>query len=366
MQKLSASEIFIGHVRKWPNIRFGLLFVLLFSSVILFPSDAWSHIKWFYPYDLSNPPRPIGDVLTPTLIYLYLVSVIGMYAFFWVDRYLFRKKFLVEQLARFSVNPKQSFWIMRISISVFFASLFILSLTDTAILLTPELHTTSAVVPWLQLALAGFALFRLTTPLVGLGIFALYGLAIEQYGFFHMLDYLIFLGVGVYFLLAALKDRKWLKVRYVTLFASTGLSLLWVTIEKFSYPKWTYPLLENEPSMLMGMNPQFYMVLAGFVEFNITFVLLSSASAFSRVIALGFMGIFIMAIVMFGLVDAIGHLLILVVLFILVVRGPTSARELLVLSDKSLWTEAYFMTGLYMLAFNLIFIAYYGLYFLAR
>ncbi len=116
----------------------------------------------------------------------------------------------------------------------------------------------------------------------------------------------------------------------------------------------------------MGMSPQFYMVFAGFVEFNITFILLGSASIFSRIIALGFQGVFILAIFKFGLVDAIGHLLIITILFILVVRGPTSAREFLVLSDKSLWTEAYFMTGLYILAFNVIFIAYYGLYFLVR
>jgi uncharacterized membrane protein len=67
----------------------------------------------------------------------------------------------------------------------------------------------------------------------------------------------------------------------------------------------------------------------------------------------------------FGLVDAIGHLMIIATLFVLIVRGPTNAREMLVLRDKAVWTEAYFMTGLYFLAFNLIFIAYYGLHHLA-
>jgi hypothetical protein len=35
-----------------------------------------------------------------------------------------------------------------------------------------------------------------------------------------------------------------------------------------------------------------------------------------------------------------------------------------VLKHKSLWTEAYFMTGLYVLAFVMAFIAYYGIRFL--
>jgi hypothetical protein len=50
---------------------------------------------------------------------------------------------------------------------------------------------------------------------------------------------------------------------------------------------------------------------------------------------------------------------------VLIVHGPTKGRDFLVLEQKSLWTEAYFMTGLYILAFVLIFIAYYGLHFLA-
>lgn len=116
----------------------------------------------------------------------------------------------------------------------------------------------------------------------------------------------------------------------------------------------------------MGMGPAFYMTLAAFVEFNIVFVLLSSASVFSRFAALGLNTLFILAIFEFGMIDAVGHLVIIAVLVILTVRGPTSARYFLVLPDKNLWTEAYFMTGLYMLALNVMVLAYYGLYYLLR
>ena len=67
----------------------------------------------------------------------------------------------------------------------------------------------------------------------------------------------------------------------------------------------------------------------------------------------------------FGLIDAIGHLMIIAMLFVLVVREPTGAREMLVLRDKTVWTEAYFMTGLYFLAFVMIFILYYVLHYAA-
>ena len=86
-------------------------------------------------------------------------------------------------------------------------------------------------------------------------------------------------------------------------------------------------------------------------------------SVISRTIALGLGAVLIVAVYKFGLLDAVGHLLIITILIILVIRGPTKARYFLVLSDKSIWAEAYFMTGLYFLAFVMIFLAYYGLYF---
>jgi len=93
--------------------------------------------------------------------------------------------------------------------------------------------------------------------------------------------------------------------------------------------------------------------------------LLGAVSVVGRLIALALMSIFVLAVVQFGIVDAIGHLMIVAILFVLIVRGPTNAREMLILWDKSLFTEAYFMTGLYFLAFVMIFILYYGIHHLS-
>jgi len=170
--------------------------------------------------------------------------------------------------------------------------------------------------------------------------------------------------VAYYFLAACISGSGWVTSRYIVLYASTALTLLWAAVEKWGYPIWTYPLLAREPGLLMGMEPTTYMVLAGFVEFNLTFVMLSSASLLSRAIALGLGSVFLLAIYKFGLIDAIGHLLIIAILCVLVIYGPTKARNFLALESKSLWTEAYFMTGLYTLAFVIVFIAYYGLQYL--
>ena len=187
---------------------------------------------------------------------------------------------------------------------------------------------------------------------------------IGQYGLFHLLDYDL-IGVAYYFLAWAFESPGWVQSRYLVLYSTTGVTLLWASIEKWGYPSWTFPMLARDPSLLMGLDARIYMVIAGFVEFNLTFVLLSSASLLSRAIALGLASVFVLAIAKFGAIDAIGHLLIITILIVLIAHGPTKGRNFLVLEGKSLWTEAYFMTGLYVLAFVLVFTAFYGLHYLA-
>ena len=230
--------------------------------------------------------------------------------------------------------------------------------------ITPELVTTARWVPWVHLALAALVLSRYTTPIAGLGVFLLFAAAINDFGIFHMLDYVIFLGIGYFLIAANIGHAKWLRSAFIVLFACTGLTLIWASVEKFGYAEWTFPLLSENPEMTMGMSAKNFMTVSGFVEFNVTFLLLGSVSIVGRMVSLGAMSIFVLAVFKFGAVDALGHLMIVAILVVLLVRGPTDARNMLFLSDKSVWTEAYFMTGLYFLAFVMIFILYYCLHFL--
>lgn len=321
-------------------------------------------MKWFADVAPAESPRPIGDVLThPFFVKLLLLSFASVYAFFYVDRLALRKGLYGALDARLKRFDAESAGVLRVSGSIFFLCLagwhFAYS---QGFLITPELRSNAAWLPWLHLAMAACALWRMTAPVTGLGIFVLYALAIRDYGWFHLIDYMIFLGIGYFFLVAGVERGNWRKSGFIVLFASTGLTLTWAAIEKFAYPHWTLPLLTARPDMLMGMDPLNYTILAGFMEFNFAFVLLGAASTIGRVIALGLQSVFVLAVFPFGLLDAVGHLMIIAILFVLYFRGPTEARNMLVLREKSLWTEAYFMTGLYALALVLLFLAYYGLH----
>ncbi len=182
----------------------------LVSVFILFTgfvSTAHAHVKWFAPYDLEQPPLSINQILTQQYLYFYIGSAIFIYCFFLFDRFCYRHGFLRDVLTRYAISEKQTLILLRVSVLIFFVAVAAYGFYDQPFLLTPELKTDLVFIPWLQLAIALFALHRKTLPLIGLGIILLYVFATAIYGVFHTLDYFIFLGVA-YFFLASSKQGQ--------------------------------------------------------------------------------------------------------------------------------------------------------------
>ncbi|MBK8809574.1 MAG: hypothetical protein IPN69_02450 [Acidobacteria bacterium] len=336
----------------------GLLFAV--SAVA-----AEAHVKWFFDYDVTKPPTPIGEVIDGTFVKMFLVSVAACYLFFLADRYIYEEGILSEFDKKLKLFDNAANYIMRAAAGIFFFALFNWWALGVgpSFFLTPELKTNAAWVPWLHLVMAFAVISRHTVFITGIGIFILYIAGAVNYGVFHILDYMIFLGIGYYLTVSQTKVKGLLKSGFIVLFASTGLTLIWAAVEKFAYSHWTIEVLADKPHMLMGMSPPTFMKVSGFIEFFVTFILLGAVSVVGRLISLGFMSVFVLAVFEFGMLDAVGHMMIVAILWVLIVRGPTDARNMLVLPDKSLFTEAYFMTGLYFLAFVMIFILYYGIHF---
>jgi len=274
-------------------------------SLLCAPHGAWGHVKWFIDYSSDAPPNPIDEVLSRQFVLLYIVSVFAVYAFFLIDRLVYRRRFLLEPLGSWKISEPHAYLIIRLSITGLFTALFTMAQITGAVYLTPELHTTDHFIPWIQLVIGILAIFHLTAPLAGIGILFLYGVSISNYGFFHLLDYLIFPALAVYMILAFLPGAAWIRARYVVLFASTGLMLGWGAIEKFAYPDRFYTLLTEQPGLALGIPADTYVVLAGFVEFNLAFIMLGSVSVLSRFIAFALNGIFILAInILAGLISS--------------------------------------------------------------
>ena len=344
------------------RLKYTWLFVTAAAGAVI-PSGASAHIKWFEPYDLAEAPRAPSDLLNATFIWLFIASGVLIFIFFLVDRFAYRKKIFSTLHEQLKLFDNLGVGIMRAAGGVFFLSVAAYGYhTGMHFYLTPELVTDAAWVPWVQILTGLAALTLATTPLMLLGIFVLFGAALADYGLYHLLDYIVFLAIGYFYFAVTRTSPRVVKSGFVTLYAVTGINFMWLAIEKFAYPQWTYSLLEKHPDLLMGMDQHTFMIVAGFTEAMIIFTLLGAASVVTRLIAFFFQLLFVLAIFKFGIVDAIGHLMIIAILFVLVVRGPTDAREVLALNEKSLQMEAYFMTGLYYFAFVNAFLLYYGLH----
>ena len=75
----------------------------------------------------------------------------------------------------------------------------------------------------------------------------IFGIAVWQYGAFHLADYPVFLGIAAYLALTGL-DRSLFGIRPMDVVrVSAAITLMWASVEKWAYPDWTVPLLAATP-----------------------------------------------------------------------------------------------------------------------
>lgn len=341
--------------------KFCLALLLLFS---LIPATADAHVKWFATYNSSQAPLPVANVFNTTFVTFLVGAIFCTYLFFAGDRYALQRGYFTNLDLRYRIQSDFAAYILRGAACVFYISLYLYYLaTGKTFLLTPELKTSSSIIPWVHLLLGLCALSFRSTPIVGFGTIGLYVIAIMQYGLFQLLDYPIFLGVSYFFIVSYHHDAAWRQSGFIVLCTLTGITLLWASIEKWEYPQWTYPLLDRDPDLLLGMRPYPYMVLAGFVEFTVAFLLLFTVSIVKRFIALGLATVFILAIFKFGLIDAIGHLMIIMILVVMTSHGTSTFKNNREFVNTSIWKQASLLTALYAVTFFTIFALYYGIHY---
>lgn len=288
-------------------------------------SSTRSHVKWFADYDLQHPPRSPAEIASGEyFVVLCLIVGVVMFTTVYIDHYLTRTRNpLVQGMAHLTGIVQRYFGgCLRLGVCAFFVA----AASHGGFLLTPELGTEQAWVPVVHLSIAYLALLRRFACLAGLGIVGLYAYAVGQFGLYHMLDYPVFLGVAGFLIIDSLLGNRCNSIAQGVLRWSTGLTLLWAGVEKFAYPEWSYDLLAQRPVLTFGFSPEFFMAAAGFVEFCCAYLLLIGALS-ARVAALVLLFFFVSAIYHFGLIDAIGHAVIIVVLTILsLTENPTAHR----------------------------------------
>jgi len=289
---------------------------------MVFAEPASAHIKWFCAYDVASQPVGLDNVLCPDFELLTGLSLLGLLTGSAVEGTVVGNAILRAFDQATSIIRDNIEIIFRAACAFFFISIWAVG----GILLTPELKTNSIWIGVLQLAIAAGMLSRRTMPLSALGIFALFDIAVWNYGGFHLADYPVFLGVAAYVALVGGQTNFFGARPIDVLRYAASITLMWAAIEKWAYPQWSYPLLIQHPEMTLGFAPDFYMRAAGAIEFALAFSLLWTPLV-RRVAAIMLTAMFVSAVFAFGKIDLIGHSLIVVALLgIIVDDGGKPAR----------------------------------------
>lgn len=283
------------------------------------PTSAQAHVKWFSNVvNCANTPLPPWSVIgTPLFAALLIGAVLALLGVFTVERRVLPR---FETLHQVHADWKQRFnrnaaWLLRIGVCVYFLSLFTHD-SQARMVLTPELKAAGAWVGVVQLLIATLVLWKRTVPLAVLGMLSLYAYGVWAAGWFHMLDYVYFLGAAAFLWLDATRGAAQHYVAFTLLRVSAGFSFMWVSIEKWLYPQWTYDILDHElHAVTMGLDKAFFVTSAGMVEFCLALLLVLGRLS-SQVASLILLVLMVAAVPLVGLIDAIGHAPLMIVLLI--------------------------------------------------
>jgi len=275
---------------------------------------ALAHVKWFADFDFGDRPATFSQLLSPTFLALAALSFIAVGMLAVAERRLEEERWYARVNGWLAARSEHGLLVLRVTVG---ASLLLSWQADS--LLAPELPA-AAWIGWAQFAAAFLLLFARTVPIAGALMLGLFALALGRHGAFHMLDYLHIAGVAWFLVVAQSRSRRLRETRIPVLYLTVGFSLCWLAMEKFLHPQWTLYLLEQNPGLALGLDPDFFRVAAAFVEFALGYLLI--ICLFQRPLALVITCVFFMTTLVFGKTEVIGHTLIHGALIVFLLEGP--------------------------------------------
>ena len=307
---------------------------LLFTGgiYIALTTSTSAHVKWFVPYNISEPPRVFENVFNFNCASLLLLSLLFLSIGFVIESLALGRALLrgINIITRpLEANTER---IIRAACGFFLVALWTLG----GVILTPELKTTLPWVSWFQLAIAACLIWRQTLVLAACGLVALYALAVENYGIFHLLDYPVFIAAAIYLALSGI-GVTFLGIRALDILRwGISITLMWASVEKWAYPQWSHDIVQSHPELTLGFTNEFFMQAAGVIEFALSFAIVLGPLV-RRAAAAVLIGMFASAVIPFGKIDAIGHAPIIAAL--LAVLGDSKPSGALLTFDvTSTWT----------------------------
>jgi uncharacterized membrane protein YphA (DoxX/SURF4 family) len=323
--------------------------LMLFLSTLSLPASA--HVKWFSNYDFQQRPLNFSELNTPVFWGLFILSIFTIVGLVYLDKLAEKSQLYLKVNGFLDRYADQGPIIMRVAMG---AVLLMSWQGDTVI--APEIAIQNPIWGWFQFLLALFLLFKETTPLAGLGIIFLYFKGIDEHGFFHMLDYVVYPAVGLFLILSYQKIEKLKNLDLPVLYSGLGFSLCWVAFEKMIYPYWGISVLAQQPALTMGLRPDFFLLSCAFVEFSLGYLLI--ICLLHRPLAIIVTLTFFTTTAFFGKTEVVGHTILHGALLVFIVKGPGHYYQAPVRFHKNFWLRSLFSAVNFVILFVILAIPY--------
>lgn len=314
-------------------------------------SVAFAHVKWFSDFSFDDRPLTLSEAIDPFFIGFTILTMVVLVFMVFLDEKL-NNWSLYNHIDEWLQNRKEnSLLIMR----VVTGATLLLSWQGDAILV-PELSVTAGWIGWAQFVLAFMLLFDRLIKYAGAGLILLYFYTVINFGFFHMLDHLLFAGAGYYLMVSDSSNVRLRESRLPALYATVGFSLCWLAIEKIIYPQWALYILEQNPQLTLGFDVDFFLIGAAFVEFALGYLLI--ICLLQRPLALVITLVFFSTTLVFGKVEVIGHTLAHGALIVFLLEGPGNVYKAPVRFHEKIGLRAAFTSVNFLLLLAVLTTAY--------
>jgi hypothetical protein len=276
-----------------------------------------AHVKWFHDFSFLDSPLGFSDALTPLVAWLMLAMTVGIGSLVLLDSVLSRSDMYHRLTGWFESRKEHAPLVIRVG-----AGMTLLLSWQADAILVPELAVSSDWVGWFQFALALVLIFPKMAPAAGVGIFILWLIALRDYGLFHMLDYLLFVGVAVYLAVSS-SANKWIKGFAIpALYLGLGFSLMWVALEKIVYPQWGTGILEINSYLALGIPIDIFLIFIAVSELALGFLLI--LGLLGRPLGLIITLVIFTTALTFGKTEVVGHTIIHAALIVFLLEGTGS------------------------------------------
>lgn len=275
------------------------------------------HVKWFHEFSFSDSPLGFGEALTPFVAWMMVAGAISIGSLVFVDGALSNSRIYGQLTNWLEARKEHGPLVLRVG-----AGMTLLLSWQSDALLVPELSDSSAWIGWLQFALTIVLIFPKMSPVAGMGIIVLWLIGVRDFGLFHMLDYVLFIGVGVYLAVYA-APNLWIKGFGIpALYVGLGFSLMWVAFEKIVYPSWGTNILELNESLALGIPLDQFLIFVAVSELVLGFLLV--IGLLGRPLGLAITLVLFTTALTFGKTEVVGHTIIHASLIVFLLEGEGS------------------------------------------